>query len=90
MFSRDQNVLSTDFDPKKQDKLREKVSKNNLLFYRCFSTPDGQKVLAILDQMTAGKIIDTNVHTSIANAARRDLVDTIRMSCNRGLQELSK
>jgi hypothetical protein len=90
-FSSDpKRVLSTDFDESKRDKLRKLVISNNICFYRCFATPDGQRVLRILDEMTSGHIIDTNVHTSIANAAKRDLVDLIRMASKLGLEELSK
>ena len=48
------------------------------------------KVLDILDRMTAGTVIDTNVHMTVANAARRDLVDQIRMACKQGLEEIGK
>lgn len=83
-------VLTTDFSPDREAKVRKKVMSNNVAFYKCFATPDGQKVLDVLDSLTAGKIIDLNVHTTIANAARRDLVDLMRLSSQRGLEELKK
>ena len=88
MFSRNQRVLSTDYKPEEEQRRQQTFKKNQMTIFRCFATEDGQKTLEILESMVAGNIVGENIHITNANAARRDLVDWIRISCKRGLEGL--
>ncbi len=88
MFSRTPQVLSTDYRPEDEQRRQQVFRKNQLTIFRCFATEDGKRTLDILESMVAGNIVGDNIHITNANAARRDLVDWIRMTCKRGLEEL--
>lgn len=90
MFARDpKRPLRSDYRPEDQNRLEKQLNSNNLAFYRCFSTPDGQRVLDILDNVTS-KLVDTNIYITNANAGRRELVDLMKTAVQQGSIELSK
>ena len=79
MFARDPHkVLSVDFieeDKKKRQALADDIP---AAVYRTFLTVEGQKTMRFMEDLVGVRLIETNVHQTVANAARREFLDVIK------------
>ena len=81
-------VLSVDFE--KENRAFEPIKGDSINIHamRVFSTPSGEKLLGYLRELTSGNLVNVNVHQTVANSARRDLVDLIGEMIEAGKQEM--
>lgn len=86
---RPRKILHADFDEKHENAFRERIAQNNITLYKTFATPEGRKTLEILQEIVSGPLVGPSDSQTIANSARRDLVDEIMIAINKGEEELN-
>lgn len=84
------NVLSTDFRDEEIFKRQEVIDTTRHEIYKTFITPAGKNTLDMLKDMVSGPMVVGSVHESIANAARREVVDMLVDTFEQVKEELSK
>jgi predicted ArsR family transcriptional regulator len=81
--------LTVDFREEQRQRQKKQINDLAVSAYKALSSSEGQVVLEYLIERTNGKLIQDNVHQTVANAARRELVDELQELMKHGLDRIT-